>query len=304
MRKKTHAMRQFIGALCLMAAVMLTAIACGTKADGARHTASDGDLTSYYRKADGLTGEELKTALSTIIYNRHELTYKSIWEAFRSTDLRPDGTVWDIYSGITAYSPVGGGTAFHAEGDCYNREHTFPASWFGRGTPPMQTDLHHIFPTDGYVNDRRGNLPYGETQGEKYRSAEGFSKVGRCTRKGYNGLVFEPNDEYKGDLARTYFYMVTCYESKLPDWRRNGEQVNGVMQTLDGNTYPGLTKWQLEMLMQWAADDPVSTKETTRNAAIYRLQGNRNPFVDYPGLERYIWGDRRGEPFSSKGLTP
>jgi hypothetical protein len=107
--------------------------------------------------------------------------------------------------------------------------------------------------------------------------------------------VFEPNDEYKGDFARTYFYMVTCYEEKLADWYANSTEVRA---TLDGNSYPGLSPWQLKMLMEWAANDPVSRKEEERNNAVFGIQNNRNPFIDYPGLEEYIWGALKDVAFS------
>ena len=164
----------------------------------------------------------------------------------------------------------------------------------------MFTDLHHLYPTDGYVNNKRSNFPFGETNGESYKSANDFSKLGKCTYEGYTGTVFEPNDEYKGDFARTYFYMVTCYEEKLPDWYTNNAESR---PTLDGNTYPGLSSWQLKMLMEWSERDPVSEKEINRNNAVYGIQGNRNPFIDYPGLERFIWGDLKNVAFSYDNYT-
>ena len=250
---------------------------------------------TYYKKADGKKGEELKTALCGIIYNRTEKTYNELWTAFKTTDVRADGKIWDMYSNITNYRPgTDQGGNYSKEGDCYNREHSFPSSWFGANTP-MYTDLHHLYPTDGYVNNQRGNWPFGETSGEKYKSANGFSKLGSCTYPGYTGTVFEPNDEYKGDFARTYFYMVTCYEEKLSDWYTQNVESR---PTLDGNTYPGLSSWQLKMLMEWAANDPVSEKEVKRNNTVYSIQKNRNPFIDYPGLEQYIWGDLKEVPFS------
>lgn len=257
------------------------------------------DSGTYYQAANGKCGAELKTALSQIIYDRTERTYKNLWEDFKTTDVRPDGKVWDMYSGITNFT-FGTDQAgnYKKEGDAYNREHSFPKSWFGaskKEIPPMYTDLFHLYPTDGYVNGMRSNYPFGETNGEDYKSQGGFSKLGACTWPGYTGKVFEPNDEYKGDFARTYFYMVTCYEEKLPDWYKNNAESQ---PTLDGKTYPGLSAWQLEMLMKWAAQDPVSEKETNRNNAVYGIQNNRNPFIDYPGLEQYIWGDRMQEAFS------
>ena len=251
---------------------------------------------TYYQAADGKKGAALKTALSNIIYNRTERSYSDLWTDFRTTDARPDGKVWDMYSNITNYTfGVDQAGSYSGEGDVYNREHSFPRSWFGGVVAPMNTDLFHLYPTDGYVNGKRSNYPFGETDGESYKSAGGFSKLGQCKTEGYTGTVFEPNDEYKGDFARTYFYMVTCYEDKLPTWYSNNAEAQ---PTLDGNKYPGLASWQLNMLMRWAKQDPVSEKEINRNNAVYGIQNNRNPFIDYPGLEDYVWGTMKDEAFS------
>lgn len=273
--------------------VLLTITLC-TWAQGPNNSGS------YYQAADGKKGAELKTALCGIIYNRSERTYAQLWEDFKTTDVRNDGKIWDMYSGTTNYEPGGPaqGANYKKEGDSYNREHSFPNSWFGGSQQPMYTDLHHLYPTDGWVNNKRANYPFGENNGEKYTSANGFSKLGKCTYNGYSGTVFEPNDEYKGDFARTYFYMVTCYEEKLPDWYSNYGSKDGVAPTIDGTMYPGLTAWQLEMLMKWATNDPVSQKEIDRNNAVYTIQQNRNPFIDYPGLEQYIWGSKKDDAFS------
>jgi len=261
---------------------------------------------TYYEAADGKKGAALKTALCGIIYNRTERTYGDLWEDFRTTDVRSDGKVWDMYSGISNFTfgddqDKGSGKN---EGEFYNREHSWPNSWFGGKVQPMYTDLHHLYPTDKVVNNKRSNHPFGETNGESYKSANSFSKLGKCTYAGYGATVFEPNDEYKGDFARTYFYMVTCYEEKIVDWYKNygvngsnAETKNAVMATLDGQAYPGFSAWQLEMLMKWAKNDPVSKKETDRNNAVYGIQKNRNPFIDYPGLEEYIWGSKKEQAF-------
>lgn len=258
---------------------------------------------TYFQNADGKKGAALKTALCGVIYNRTERTYGELWTDFQTTDAKPNGKVWDMYSNkreMTFGTDQAGN--YKQEGDVYNREHSFPNSWFGgkKNTQPMFTDLHHLYPTDGYVNNKRSNFPFGETNGESYKSANDFSKLGKCTYEGYTGTVFEPNDEYKGDFARTYFYMVTCYEEKLPDWYTNNAESR---PTLDGNTYPGLSSWQLKMLMEWSERDPVSEKEINRNNAVYGIQGNRNPFIDYPGLERFIWGDLKNVAFSYDNYT-
>ncbi len=245
---------------------------------------------TYYKDADGKKGKELKTALSGIIETHTELSYGDLWNAFRTTDKREDGKVWDMYSNATnfTFGDDQDKGSHKYEGAAYNREHSFPQSWFGEKNPPMYTDLMHIVPTDGYVNGMRGNNPFGETNGESYKSKNGFSKLGKSTVSGYSGTVFEPNDEYKGDFARIYFYMVTCYEDKVSSWK---------CAMLSGDTYPALNDWALNMLLKWAAEDPVSQKEIDRNNAVYSLQHNRNPYVDYPGLEQYVWGNKTEEAF-------
>ena len=251
---------------------------------------------SYYSAANGKKGSALKTALCGIIYSRTEKSYDYLWTAFKTTDVRSDGKIWDMYSNITNYTPVTSGSSYSVEGDCYNREHSFPQSWFGSNAP-MYTDLHHIYPTDGKVNGMRANYPFGETTGNKYKSANDFSKLGTCTVSGYTGTVFEPADEYKGDFARTYFYMITCYEEKLHDWYTNYSSTE-VVAVIDGSTYPGFQTWQLNMLLKWAKNDPVDAKEIARNTAVKNIQNNRNPFIDYPGLEQYIWGSCKDTEFS------
>lgn len=252
---------------------------------------------TYYQQADGSKGQALKTALYGIIKEHGELGYGELWEAFKSTDTREDGKVWDMYSGITNYNFVTSGSNYKKEGDCYNREHSMPKSWFNDETP-MYTDLVHLVPTDGYVNGKRGNNPFGETNSPTYTSEGGFSKLGPSSIAGYSGTVFEPNDEYKGDFARIYFYMVTCYEDKVSTWESD---------MLDHNSYPAFTDWALGMLLHWAEEDPVSKKEIDRNNAVYNIQGNRNPYVDYPGLEQYVWGNMKDMAFSydnySTGIT-
>ena len=250
---------------------------------------------TYYQAANGKKAAQLKSALRDIVQTTVERDYGDLWTDFKTTDKRSDGKVWDMYSNITNFT-FGTDQAgnYQKEGDVYNREHSFPKSWFGGEIKPMYTDLHHMYPTDGYVNNQRGNLPLGTNNGETYKSSGSFSKVGACTYSGYTGKVFEPNDEYKGDLARTYFYMVTRYEEKLSDWYSKNSESRA---TLDGSAYPGFQTWQLNMLLEWATNDPVSQKEIDRNNAVYGIQKNRNPFIDYPGLEQYIWGSKKDVAF-------
>lgn len=250
----------------------------------------------YYSSVTGKKGSELKTALFEIIGNPDVLSYAEVWSAFEKTDVKADGSVWDMYSdnpgGKAAYS-----FSFHQkrcgtyrrEGDCYNREHAIPQSWF-KGASPMYSDLFHLYPTDGYVNNRRGNLPLGEVGIFSWESANG-SRVGQNTSGNFVQTVFEPVDEYKGDFARTYFYMVTAYENDVADWRS---------PQIGGNSYPAIRSWALEMFLRWHREDPVSEKERNRNNAVFAIQNNRNPFIDHPELAEHVWGNKKDRAFSIK----
>ena len=276
------------------------------------------DTGTYYQAADGKKGAELKTALFQIISPHVVLSYTpGVWEAIKKVDIRPDGCVWDIYSGISNFTPGDDqdkGADINEEGVVYNREHAMPKSWFNEGSGatdyPMYTDLHHLFPTDRSVNSLRSNYPYGELDkslNPTKQSAGGFSKFGICDPAiGYtvvNGKarVFEPNDEYKGDLARTYFYMATCYEAYKSGGGKDRSPANwdtSDKTMLDGTVFPFYKDWAIKMLLRWATQDPVSEKEIKRNEGIFGIQKNRNPFVDYPGLEQYIWGSCTDAAFS------
>ncbi|MCB0790425.1 MAG: endonuclease [Flavobacteriales bacterium] len=241
----------------------------------------------YYDSAQGLSGQALRQALHDIIDGHTVQSNASLWTAFQAADARPDGYVWDIYSDIPGGTPPYLFTfvtdqcgTYSGEGDCYNREHTFPKSWFN-DAPPMDTDLHHIFPTDAWVNQHRGNLPYGEVGSADWTSQNG-TRVGLNTFPGYSGTVCEPIDAYKGDLARTYFYMLTRYMDQIGSWS------SPMLQGTD------LAPWAEEMLLQWAQDDPVSTKEQDRNNAVFAIQDNRNPYIDHPEWITAIWGPTAG----------
>ena len=232
--------------------------------------------SGYYNAAMGKTGDELKTALHNIIKGHHVVSYGGMLNAFAYTDCKPNGKIWDIYSNYE-YSPSTGLCGeYEQEGDCWNREHTWPQSWFNQSTTP-RSDLFHVYPTDGYVNGQRSNYPYGEVNHPTYTSGNG-SKLGPCVTAGYTGKVFEPVDEYKGDIARSYFYMSVRYSGEDDDWSTSG-------MTNKAEIKP----WAMTMLLRWSDEDPVSDKEIARNNAVYGYQNNRNPFIDHPEYARMIW---------------
>lgn len=255
----------------------------------------------YYDATQGLSGQALKSALYNTIKGHAELSYSDLWTAFQYTDKRTDGKVWDIYSNITNYvfgDDQDRGSGGGSENQFYNREHAFPKSWFDDGYP-MYTDLFHLYPSDKWVNNQRGNLPYGTVQNVTGASANNYCKWGTSTESGATLTVFEPADELKGDLARTYFYMVTRYENVVASWRNNPNT-----EMLAGNSYPALSNWAVKLLVAWHRNDPVSTKEINRNDVIYtQYQHNRNPYIDEPRLVEYLWGDSVGYAFTPSGMV-
>lgn len=267
--------KKFLFLLTAFIAVSLSALAQGPNNSG-----------TYYKNANGKKGAELKTALYNIISPHTNIGYDGLYEAYKQTDKRADGYLRDWYSNATNYTwnDKGGNSS---EGAGWNREHTVPQSWFGSGLP--KSDVVQVVPTDCWVNGMRSNYPLAEVGTVEKQSKNGYSKLGSCKTAGYSGKVFEPNDEIKGDMARIYFYMVTCYENLATGWGHS------VFST---NKYPGFMDWYLTMLMRWSKQDPVDEVERARNNAVWNVQGNRNPFVDYPGLEDYVWGDKKTEAFS------
>ena len=255
---------------------------------------------TYYKNADGERGEALKTALSAIITKGHtKIGYDGLYNAYKKTDSRPDGKVRDWYSNATNYTHVTDKAgSYKKEGDCYNREHSLPQSWFegGGNADYLKCDIVHVLPTDGYINNQRSNNVLANVNPNRIsgQSKNGYSKWGQCGVSGYSGTVFEPNDDIKGDMARIYFYVVTRYESNCTKWASNAT-ANAVFTS--SSSYQPFKDWYYKMLVEWSQNDPVDELEIARNNAVHREQGNRNPFVDYPGLEEYIWGDKKNEPF-------
>ena len=240
----------------------------------------------YYSACEGLSGQKLLEALHQVVGEHQNVGYSGLWKVYATSDVRPeDGTIEDIYSTKHwTYSKDQCGS-YSGMGDCYNREHSLPKSWF-KEQEPMRSDAYHIYPTDGWVNGKRSNYPYGECSGGTTWSSgsmRGLGRLGQSTFPGYSGTVFEPDDAYKGDLARSYFYMAACYNDLIDDWSSD---------MLAGNSYPAFTDWAVNLLLKWHRNDAVSSKEERRNEAIAEWQKNRNPFIDHPEFVEHIWGDK------------
>ena len=249
----------------------------------------------YYNAAQNKTGEALLTALYNIIHSHTKISYGEVLSFMKTKDLDANNHIIDMYS-TAVYGPNDNGSSASNVGEGWNREHSMPKSWFGGSdSHPGYTDLFHLYPTDIAVNSQRSSFPFGEcANGTRlsYGNVVAKGRKGRSTRSGYSGVVFEPDDEYKGDFARSYFYMATCYNDEIAKWTQGN---------LGGTSYPVFSAWTLQMLLEWHRKDPVSQKEITRNNNIHDKQGNRNPYIDYPELVEYVWGNKVGQNWIPDG---
>ncbi|HHT21712.1 MAG TPA: T9SS type A sorting domain-containing protein [Bacteroidales bacterium] len=248
--------------------------------------------TGYYYFARGKKQAELKTTLHQISSPLMVLEYGSgegaTWQGFYSTDRNADNTVKDIYSPIVRQF-----NKYNSISDMAI-EHSFPKSWWGGHVNNAYKDLFHLYPADSRTNSAKSNHPLGKVKYDIWFYNQ-VSTIGNNTfGTEYTGACFEPADEYKGDFARSYFYISTIYEDLYPLW-------NSPMLT--NTRYPAWKSWAIDLLLKWHEDDPVSPKEQDRNDSIYAIQGNRNPFIDHPELADYIWGDKQDEPFTYPAET-
>lgn len=260
----------------------------------AAEVSSSTNLLQYYSAANNKSGDAIRTALEGIIDGHTVVSYDNLYLLYVASDSRPDGSLWDMYSTCSWQHGSKKCGNYSKVCDCYNREHSVPQSWFNEGSP-MKSDAFHVYPTDGKVNNQRSNYMFGECSGGVSLNSDALGRLGSSTftEVSYSGKVFEPDDEYKGDFARTYFYMATRYASKCSSWGNHFGSANS-----------GLTNYSVALFLKWHREDPVSEKELIRNEAIYGnptynstgyKQGNRNPFIDYPCLAEYIWGEHKGE---------
>ena len=278
------------------------------------------DIPAYWASANGNSGVSLWSAIGTQTrVGFGTLGYNGLWSAYQKTDVYPAdslgkaGKIWDMYGecDFTYETDECHGDGYQNECDCYNREHSIPKSWFGGGTSGIGCDIFHLVPTDGKINGTRSNDEFGEVAGAKNYYGNGTGSAGSWSTdrptiastageviQG-SGKVFEPKDQYKGDFARGY--MGTIIKWQLAGMTSGNDFFTG-SYTPAG--YFGFTKKAVVLMMKWHREDPVSQKEIDRNNGIQQTQGNRNPFIDYPYLAEYIWGEHAGEAVDMSLLMP
>ena len=253
---------------------------------------------NYYKDVSGKKGaDNILNALNDAIKTHKVLNYNALEDYYERTDFYGD-TLWDMYS-TCRFTMAEANKSQSYVCDGWNKEHLVCQSWFsGDG---MKSDLFNVYPTDARVNNIRSSYAYGEVSGSwgigiSNNRGHALGKVGTNTFSGYSGKVFEPYDDYKGDFARSFMYMVACY--------RNGTLNGGAGSAMFTSDPSDLTTYAQNLLLKWHRDDPVSQKEIDRNQAVYVEQNNRNPFIDYPDLAEYIWGDKVGQTVDLSSMTP
>ena len=271
-------------------------------------------LPAYYEDIQGKSGKSLFDAVQKVTKEGYtSLGYDGLWGAFKTTDKKSNGKVWDMYSDCSWTFGSDQCGSYSSECDCYNREHSIPKSWFGGSTSGPGCDIFHLVPTDGKVNGMRSNYAFGEVSsasytydGAKKGSAKSITIIGGNTIAGNtgttiscSGTVFEPRDEYKGDFARGYMGSLLKWAGDQSFTTGEGSKIFTTNFTTGSF---GLTKYGVALLMKWHRQDPVSQKEVARNNGIQQTQGNRNPFIDYPYLAEFIWGEKAGESINLNDL--
>ena len=246
----------------------------------------------YYRKAEGLRGTQLKEALHDLIQPSYVLAYGGgvgkTWTGFWYTDQMENMQVRDRYSNVVRDLNPDMSAVSNM-----NIEHIWANSWWGHIKNNAYCDLFNLYPADATANGRKSNNPIGIVDGT-VSYTNGVTKVGKSSSYRADSLItaWEPADQWKGDFARTYFYMATCYSHMTSLWTTT----EGLL-TVDPNSPLLMRPWVYNLMLEWAEADPLDEIEQQRCDAIYEIQGNRNPFVDYPELCYYIWGNKSDEQF-------
>lgn len=246
---------------------------------------------------DGQKANQLIETMHTILKEHKVLTYSEVWTYNSKIDIDARGYIVDMYSDCKLTTAKNCTNESYDESEpcmCFSREHSLPKSWWGGSdSEPMYTDVVHVIPSDNAANGERSYYPYGEPNKSSITWSNSVgAKLGQNSAYGSNGYVFYPNPDYRGDIARIYFYMITCYRDK--NFTSNA-QARRVMQYSNG--VASFKSNFLNVLLKWHREDPVSDWEKTRNKRIEKQQGNRNPFVDYPELVEYVWGTKVGQTY-------
>ena len=250
-------------------------------------------LAQYASSLQGLKKEQLKAALHKLMDKKKVLKYGGrgpgyTWHGFWYTDRDPQtNECYNRYSDKKFYfESTNTGNAIAG----MNIEHSFPKSWWGGHKNDAWCDLYNLYPSDSQANSSKSNFVMGVVVNVKEEAGVGYDKVGMGYADGRLVKMWEPGDRFKGEFSRSYMYMATTYQ--------NLNFVSEGTKQLETGAYPTLKKWSSDLFRQWSKNDRVDEMEIKRNEAVYKIQGNRNLFIDYPNLAEYVWGDSMDVEFN------
>ena len=249
-------------------------------------------LAQYASSLQGLKKEQLKAALYKLMDKKKVLPYggggKGTWWGFWYSDRDPQtNECYNRYSDKKFYfESTNTGRAIGG----MNIEHSFPKSWWGKEKNDAWCDLYNLYPSDSKANSSKSNFVMGVVVNVKEEAGAGYDKVGTGYADGQLVKMWEPGDRFKGEFSRSYMYMATTYQ--------NLNFVSEGAKQLQTGAYPTLKKWSSDLFRQWSKNDRVDEMEIKRNEAIYKIQNNRNLFIDYPNLAEYVWGDSMDVEFN------
>lgn len=249
-------------------------------------------LAQYASSLNGLKKEQLKAALHKLMDKKNVLPYggggKGTWWGFWYTDRNPQtNECYNRYSDKKFFfESTNTGRAIGG----MNIEHSFPKSWWGGHKNDAWCDLYNLYPSDSKANSSKSNYVMGVVVNVKENAGEGYDKVGTGYADGKLVNMWEPGDRFKGEFSRSYMYMATTYQN-LSFTSEGAKQ-------LQTGAYPTLKKWSSDLFRQWSKNDRVDEMEIKRNEAVYKIQNNRNLFIDYPNLAEYVWGDSMDVEFN------
>ena len=295
----------------LLAIVMFFGITAVVNRASVEYIVAEASEGSYYSTITAQGGTQLLGQLHDLISTTHKTytTYtdcKTPAKVILTDPGSNSSSVMEFYSQADIASSWGAGAS-----GTWNREHVWCQSlsnglW---GETGGGADMHHIRPVESALNSTRNNNRYGLVNDRENRKVyyKDASK-NQVALGGYNigNAVFEPIDEVKGDVARIVMYVYTHYNT----YSNVGGTVNG-----SGNSgYYGTLKFMnvmytdseseaISLLLDWNESDPVDDIEVTRNEAVYKIQGNRNPFIDHPEYADAIWGNDTSVELESISLN-
>ena len=243
----------------------------------------------YYNGTEGKIGDELKTALNEIVSHHVDFSYGFSKYIINYSDADPDNPNNVILFYLQDSRDADN---YGTGGDFINREHVWAKS-HGNFTDkmPMYSDTHNLRPADASVNEDRGNKDFDNIQPNGNQNPEALY----CY---YTDSTWEPGPLTKGQVARILFYMATRYEGN------DGEIDLSLVR--HNHTYPDPLHGNLNALLQWNKEYPPSDFERRRNERLYRIQQNRNPFVDHPEFADFIWDNKTPDDinFSNFSMNP